>query len=127
MRLTAAPRRHVERSGQRLTRSTGGKKILQRVAGKDASKQFWKYHNEGVLKKYKPQLHIGSLDSKPQSKAQATPKPAPAPPKKAAAPKEVKKEVKSHVSEALDPFGDGIPFSDPAWYQSVCRTYLLTC
>merc|ERR1711939_136844 len=48
----------------------GGKKILQRVAGKDASKQFWKYHNESILKKYSKQLQVGSLDSK--LKAQAT-------------------------------------------------------
>jgi hypothetical protein len=27
----------------------------------DASKQFWKYHNEGVLKKYQPRLKIGEL------------------------------------------------------------------
>ncbi|TGZ81472.1 cytochrome b5 [Ascodesmis nigricans] len=39
----------------------GGAKILKRVSGKDASKQFWKYHNEGVLKKYKPQLAIGTV------------------------------------------------------------------
>merc|ERR1712054_254498 len=45
----------------------GGKKILQRVAGKDASKQFWKYHNESILKKYSKQLQVGSLDSKPSS------------------------------------------------------------
>ncbi|BDD63175.1 hypothetical protein MPDQ_007373 [Monascus purpureus] len=37
----------------------GGAKILKRVAGKDASKQFWKYHNEGVLKKYGPKLQVG--------------------------------------------------------------------
>ncbi|KAF5015940.1 hypothetical protein F66182_12537, partial [Fusarium sp. NRRL 66182] len=54
----------------------GGKKILQRVAGKDASKQFWKYHNDGILKKYKSQLQIGSLDTK---KVEAAPAPAPAP------------------------------------------------
>ena len=39
----------------------GGAKILQRVGGKDASKQFWKYHNEGILKKYEERLRVGSL------------------------------------------------------------------
>ncbi|KAI5815769.1 cytochrome b5-like heme/steroid binding domain-containing protein [Pyronema omphalodes] len=39
----------------------GGAKILKRVAGKDASKQFWKYHNEGVLKKYTEKLKIGTV------------------------------------------------------------------
>jgi len=39
----------------------GGAKILKRVAGKDATKQFWKYHNEGVLKKYGPKLKVGSV------------------------------------------------------------------
>ena len=39
----------------------GGAKILKRVAGKDATKQFWKYHNEGVLKKYSPKLKVGKV------------------------------------------------------------------
>ncbi|KAF2457517.1 cytochrome b5-like heme/steroid binding domain-containing protein [Lineolata rhizophorae] len=39
----------------------GGSKILKRVGGKDASKQFWKYHNESVLKKYAPKLKIGKV------------------------------------------------------------------
>ncbi|THW84084.1 hypothetical protein D6D15_09110, partial [Aureobasidium pullulans] len=35
----------------------GGAKILKRVGGKgNASKQFWKYHNEDVLKKYQKRL-----------------------------------------------------------------------
>ncbi|EXJ77882.1 cytochrome b5 [Capronia epimyces CBS 606.96] len=42
----------------------GGAKILKRVAGKDASKQFWKYHNESVLKKYAPKLKIGEVAEK---------------------------------------------------------------
>ncbi|KAK4936659.1 hypothetical protein LTR10_022511 [Elasticomyces elasticus] len=42
----------------------GGAKILKRVAGKDASKQFWKYHNESVLKKYAPKLKIGEIGDK---------------------------------------------------------------
>ncbi|KAE9369914.1 acyl-CoA dehydrogenase [Stipitochalara longipes BDJ] len=106
----------------------GGKKILTRVAGKDASKQFWKYHNEGILKKYKGKLQVGSLDTK----------------KASAAPAEEKKEEKALVKpkpesgavvpvptaaperemlEALDPFGDLIPFADPSWYQGYHSPY----
>jgi cytochrome b involved in lipid metabolism len=47
----------------------GGKKILQRVLGQDASKQFWKYHNEKVMQKYGAPLKIGTIGS---SSAQST-------------------------------------------------------
>jgi len=110
----------------------GGKKILTRVAGKDASKQFWKYHNDGILKKYKAKLQVGSLDTKKQEAA-APPTPPPSPP----VPKEeaVKPSAESGAvvpvpasgavaaveeeSEPLDPYGDLIPFADPSWYQGV--------
>ncbi|OQE87120.1 hypothetical protein PENNAL_c0020G07244 [Penicillium nalgiovense] len=102
----------------------GGKKILQRVAGKDASKQFWKYHNEGILKKYKGQLQIGSLDTK---------KAAPAPPAPAPAPKKAAPEPKSTGSSSSvtppatgvpqDPYGELIPFADPSWYQGYASPY----
>ncbi|KAH8700176.1 putative acyl-CoA dehydrogenase [Talaromyces proteolyticus] len=97
----------------------GGKKILQRVAGKDASKQFWKYHNEGILKKYKGQLQIGSLDSK---KAAAPAAPAPAAP--APAKPQVSSDVKPAKSDGtLEPYGDLIPFADPSWYQGYHSPY----
>ncbi|EFQ29077.1 cytochrome b5-like Heme/Steroid binding domain-containing protein [Colletotrichum caudatum] len=39
----------------------GGEKILKRFAGKDATKVFWKYHNEKVLEKYGGKLKIGTV------------------------------------------------------------------
>ncbi|KEQ99450.1 hypothetical protein AUEXF2481DRAFT_177316 [Aureobasidium subglaciale EXF-2481] len=36
-------------------------KVLMRWGNTDASKQFWKYHNEHVLKKYQKRLKIGEL------------------------------------------------------------------
>jgi hypothetical protein len=80
------------------------------MAGKDASKQFWKYHNETILKKYKGKLKIGSLDSK---KAAAPPTPA-----IPVAGTKVVSKAKS-TTTALEPFGDLIPFADPSWYQGV--------
>ncbi|KFA51140.1 hypothetical protein S40293_04725 [Stachybotrys chartarum IBT 40293] len=98
----------------------GGKKILQRVAGKDASKQFWKYHNEGILKKYQPNLQVGSLDTKPKPE----PKPEPAPAVAKAATKAAPKpKAAEEESEPLEPFGQQIPFADPSWYQSYHSPY----
>jgi len=90
----------------------GGKKILSRVAGKDASKQFWKYHNESILKKYQ-RLKIGSLDTKPQPAASPPPEPAPAP--RAATSAE---PVEAEQHEALEQYGDLVPYADPSWYQT---------
>ena len=91
--------------------------VLQRVGGKDASKMFWKYHSPAVLKRYKGKLQVGSLDSK-KAAAPATP-PATPPPAPAAA-KAVATTDKIGPKEALEVFGDLVPFGDPAWYQGVC-------
>ncbi|KAF2755080.1 acyl-CoA dehydrogenase [Pseudovirgaria hyperparasitica] len=103
----------------------GGKKILQRVAGKDASKQFWKYHNEGILKKYQKTLQIGSLNTK-----------ATAAPEKQEESKEIAQPVAESGTvsaeptedaeesfETLDTYGDLIPYADPSWYQSYHSAY----
>ena len=96
----------------------------------DASKQFWKYHNEGILKKYKKDLQVGSLDSKP--------KPPPTPPSTPPAKKEDKVKavaepgtvsakpeapVQEEEAEAMEPYGDMIPYADPSWYQSYHTPY----
>ncbi|KAK0725437.1 acyl-CoA dehydrogenase/oxidase [Lasiosphaeris hirsuta] len=98
----------------------GGKKILQRVAGKDASKQFWKYHNESILKKYQKQLQVGSLDSKPKPAAEPMPVAVPA---KTAAKPAAAAATPAGESEALEPYGQQIPFGDPSWYQSYHSPY----
>ncbi|KAI4867322.1 cytochrome b5 [Hypoxylon rubiginosum] len=44
-----------------LDEHPGGAKILKRMAGKNATKQFWKYHGKTVLDKYGGKLKIGEL------------------------------------------------------------------
>jgi hypothetical protein len=87
------------------------------MGGKDSSKQFWKYHNQGVLTKYGPTLKVGSLDTKKQKEApKPAPKPAPTP-----APAKASDAVATseEPAEALEQFGDLVPYADPNWYQTV--------
>lgn len=103
--------------------------VVQRVGGKDASKQFWKYHNESILKKYKGQLQVGSLDSKP--KPAAPPTPPSTPPTEEKTKDKVQPSAESgaiapmptkdahEAKESLDSYGDLVPYADPSWYQSV--------
>ena len=96
------------------------------MAGKDASKQFWKYHNEGILKKYKGQLQVGSLDSKKQEAAPPTPPATPPPQKDTVKPQAesgavapVPSKDAKEAKESMDAYGSLIPYADPSWYQTV--------
>ncbi len=44
----------------------GGAKILKRMAGRDASKPFWKYHSAKVLDKYTERLKVGTVAEAPK-------------------------------------------------------------
>lgn len=106
---------------------------MTRVAGKDASKQFWKYHNESILKKYQ-KLKVGSLDSKAASAPASEVAPA-APAKKEqkiVEPEPVPGTVApqpgpdaGQLAEALEPHGDMIPGGDPNWAQTVSLSHCL--
>ena len=106
--------------------------VLQRVAGKDASKQFWKYHNEAILKKFQKDLQIGSLNSKPKPKpleTAAPPTPPATPPAEKAVPKaesgtgSIAPTQDVEEDEAMDSYGSMIPYADPSWYQSYHTPY----
>lgn len=107
--------------------------VLQRVAGKDASKQFWKYHNEAILKKFQKDLQIGSLNSKPKPKpleTAAPPTPPATPPAKKVVPKAEAGTVSAKPTqdaeedeEVMDSYGSMIPYADPSWYQSYHTPY----
>lgn len=102
------------------------------MAGKDASKQFWKYHNESILKKYQKQLQVGSLDSKVKAAAPPTPPatPPPAEKKEKVVPSAESGTVApmpgpaaEEEAETMDSYGDMIPYADPSWYQSYHTPY----
>ncbi|KHN96914.1 Cytochrome b5 [Metarhizium album ARSEF 1941] len=49
-----------------LPEHPGGDRILKRFAGKNATKAFWKYHSENVLKKYGDKYKIGTVSEAPK-------------------------------------------------------------
>lgn len=109
----------------------GGKAVLAKVAGQDASKQFAQFHNAAIMNKYHERLNIGSV-VKMQSTTEVTAIQTPA-----IAPMVAKSEVITpHVEKAVvlaassmeeeeeyeglkqgDTFGELVPYGDPYWYQ----------
>jgi hypothetical protein len=92
-----------------LNEHPGGKKILLKVAGQDASKQFDQFHSKSVLEKYGPSLFKGDLGG--------------AKPAAAAVAQKQEEEKPLEGLEEGDMFGDGIPFGDPYWYSDWASPY----
>ncbi|CAB4467123.1 unnamed protein product [Rhizophagus irregularis] len=80
-----------------LNEHPGGKKVLLKVAGTDATKQFDNFHNLSVLEKH-TQLQIGEVGS-------------------------AQEEVSNEAASGEGPFGDLVPFGDPYWYQDFYSPY----
>lgn len=84
--------------------TAGGKKVVLKVAGKDATKEFNNFHNAAdVINKYGPKLYVGDIGS-----GSAAPQQAP---------------KKESVPNDAGMFGELIPYGDPNWYQGWNSTY----
>ncbi|KAJ3060937.1 hypothetical protein HDU98_003128, partial [Podochytrium sp. JEL0797] len=91
-----------------VSQHPGGKKVLLKVAGTDASKQFDQFHSAGVLEKLGPALLKGTIA---QSNTTNSPSNA---------------SIESQALVGTEPgesFGDLVPFGDPYWYQDWSSPY----
>ncbi|KAJ8661048.1 hypothetical protein O0I10_003271 [Lichtheimia ornata] len=78
----------------------GGKKVLLKASGTDATKQFDAFHNRAVLDKLGAKFLIGEVGTgEPQASAA-----------------EEEEDEKSPL-QIGETFGDMVPFGDPMWYQ----------
>jgi cytochrome b involved in lipid metabolism len=98
-----------------LSEHPGGKKVLVKVAGKDASKQFKTFHNDAIMQRVGLPMQIGVIGSAaPEEKKEApvaTPKPA-----STSAPA-ASTDIRALISGKDAKFGEGLPYGDPTWYQ----------
>lgn len=81
-----------------LKEHPGGSKVVLKLAGKDATKEFRQLHAPEVLTKYSPKLCIGELDNGTG-----------------------KKESKKGKDDKI--FGEMVAYGDPNWYQGWNTTY----
>jgi predicted heme/steroid binding protein len=79
-----------------LSEHPGGKKVLVKAAGTDASKQFDQFHNKAILEKWGPQLYVGDIGSDSMATGAS--------------------QEPLEGLEQGDTFGDMVPFGDPYWY-----------
>lgn len=95
----------------------GGKKILMKKAGKDASKEFKTFHNDAIMKRVGLPMQIGVIGS---AQEEETKKPAVVKEKKkveVAPPAKQSVDIHQLVSGKEAKFGEQYPYGDPTWYQ----------
>ncbi|KAI8139053.1 acyl-CoA dehydrogenase/oxidase [Fennellomyces sp. T-0311] len=78
----------------------GGKKVLLKASGTDATAQFKAFHSPAVLEKYGPKLLIGEIGTGAEE----------------AKPADDEEEERSPL-QVGETFGDMVPYGDPMWYQ----------
>ncbi|KAI9492246.1 acyl-CoA dehydrogenase/oxidase [Zychaea mexicana] len=93
-----------------LSEHPGGKKVLVKMAGKDATKKFKQFHNDAIMQRVGLPMQIGVIGAEKKEEA---PKPVAAAAAAAAAPLTPGKLVSADEAR----FGDGFPYGDPNWYQ----------
>ena len=82
-----------------LNEHPGGKKVLLRVAGQEATKQFNQFHSQSVLDQMGPKFLKGYIGA---AKTEEEP---------------------AQVVDEGQPFGDLVPFGDPSWYSDTYSPY----
>lgn len=100
---------------QFINEHPGGKKVLMKMAGKDASKQFKTFHNDAIMQRVGLPMQIGVIGSANAEEK----KPEPAAVSAPVEPTNNVQQVDIHqlVSGEQSRFGEGIPYGDPTWYQ----------
>ncbi|KAL0077635.1 putative acyl-CoA dehydrogenase [Phycomyces blakesleeanus] len=86
----------------------GGKKVLLKASGKDATKQFQSFHSPSVLQKFGPELLIGHVGTAEDAQLAI---------EEERSNEEESEEIERGPLTVGIPFGDMVPFGDPMWYQ----------
>eukprot|EP01112_Ceratiomyxa_fruticulosa_P023165 TRINITY_DN874_c0_g2_i2.p1 TRINITY_DN874_c0_g2~~TRINITY_DN874_c0_g2_i2.p1 ORF type:complete len:320 (-),score=80.20 TRINITY_DN874_c0_g2_i2:781-1740(-) len=104
-----------------ISEHPGGKKVVLKVAGKDATKEFEKFHNVAqIINQYGPKLIIGKLGTSNSSEPSHNESN-----KTSSASTTHSSGNNSHtdlVGERSE-FGQQVPYGDPTWYQSWSTLY----
>mmetsp|Transcript_7179 Transcript_7179/g.14095 ORF Transcript_7179/g.14095 Transcript_7179/m.14095 type:complete len:525 (-) Transcript_7179:187-1761(-) len=81
----------------------GGKTVLLKEGGKDATKKFKLFHGPDVMRKYGPKLQVGLLKGAKAAGKAST--------------------AKAPKGDTKDFYGDLVPYGDPNWYQGFKSPY----
>ncbi|KAI9216893.1 acyl-CoA dehydrogenase/oxidase [Blastocladiella britannica] len=103
----------------------GGRKILLKHIGTDATKPWLSFHNPAILETVGKKYLIGAVagtDAAAASPAASGPSAAPSP-ASVGTPVSELYPVPTDQAELRAPFGDQIPFSDAPWYQDFHSPY----